>query len=81
MIAYREKAIALYDQALYEEALGVLEKATILQNNFDEGYYWMGRCYEKLNRKEEAIDAYKTALIYDPEFQEAQEGLTRLGVK
>jgi len=81
MMAYREKAIALYDQGLYEEAISVLEKATILQNNFDEGYYWMGRCYEKLNRREEAIDSYNAALFYDPEFQEAKDGLLRLGVK
>jgi len=81
MMAYREKAIALYDQGLYEEAIAVLEKATILQNNFDEGYYWMGRCYEKINRREEAIDSYNAALFYDPEYQEAKDGLARLGVK
>lgn len=81
MMAYREKAIALYDQGMYEEAIAVLEKATILQNKFDEGYYWMGRCYEKINRREEAIDSYNAALYYDPEFQEAKDGLARLGVK
>ena len=32
----------------YAEALEVLKRAVTIQNNFDEGYYWMGKCYEKL---------------------------------
>jgi tetratricopeptide (TPR) repeat protein len=75
MFAYREKAIALYDQAKYEEALKVLNKAVTVQNNFDEGYYWMGNCYKKLNRKEEAIQSYHTALLYDKNFIEARDSL------
>lgn len=81
MFAYREKAIALYDLTKYEEALNVLNKAVTLQNNFDEGYYWTGRCQEKLNRINDAIDSYKTALLYDPGYFEARDALERLGVK
>ena len=81
MFAYREKAIALYDQGKYEEAVQVLTRAVTVQNNFDEGYYWLGQCYEKLNRKEEAIDSYQKALLYDKDFVEAREALERLGVK
>ena len=81
MLAYREKAIALYDLAKYEEALAVLVKAVTLQNNFDEGYYWKGRCLEKLNRINDAIENYQTALQYDRNFVEAKEALARLGVK
>jgi tetratricopeptide (TPR) repeat protein len=78
MFAYREKAIALYDQAKYEEALKVLERAVTIQNNFDEGYYWMGNCYKKLNKKEEAIQSYHTALMYDKDFIEARDSLKTL---
>ncbi|MFN8243608.1 MAG: tetratricopeptide repeat protein [Ferruginibacter sp.] len=81
MFAYREKGIALYDMGKYEEALNVLNRAITLQNNYDEGYYWMGRCLEKLNRTEEAIESYRTALSYDPDFIEAKEALAKLGVK
>ncbi len=81
MLAYREKAIALYDLGKFEEALAVLIKAVTLQNNFDEGYYWKGRCLEKLNRINDAIENYQTALLYDPNFVEAKEALARLGVK
>jgi tetratricopeptide (TPR) repeat protein len=75
MFAYREKAIALYDQGKYEEALKVLTRAVTIQNNFDEGYYWLGNCYKKLNKKEEAIQSYHTALMYDKDFIEARDSL------
>ncbi len=81
MFAYREKAIALYDMGKYEDAIKVLGKAVTLQNNFDEGYYWRGRCFEKLNKTTEAIEEYHTALLYSPDFIEAKEALARLGVK
>lgn len=79
MYAYREKAIALYDLQQYTEALEVLKKAVTLQNNFDEGYYWMGRCYEKLDRKSDARQSYQQALLYDKNYVEAREALDALG--
>ncbi len=81
MFGYREKAIALYDLGKYESALAVLDKGITIQNNFDEGYYWRGRCMEKLNRIKDAIEEYRTALMYNPDYIEADDALTRLGVK
>ena len=81
MFGYREKAIALYDLAKYDEAIKVLDKAVTLQNNFDEGYYWRGRCLEKLNKPTEAIEEYRTALMYSPDFVEAKEALAKLETK
>ncbi|HEX7458923.1 MAG TPA: tetratricopeptide repeat protein, partial [Ginsengibacter sp.] len=78
MFSYREKAIALYDLGKYREALEVLKRAVTVQNNFDEGYYWMGKCYEKLGNKEDAIQSYQTALLYDKNFLEAREALNKL---
>ena len=78
MYAYREKAIALYQEKKYEEAIKVLRRGVTLQNNFDEGYYWMGKCYEKLNQKEQAIQSYQSALLYDKNFTEARNALDRL---
>ncbi|MDE3183480.1 MAG: tetratricopeptide repeat protein [Bacteroidota bacterium] len=78
MYAYREKAIALYTEKKYEDALNVLKRAVTIQNNFDEGYYWMGKCYEKLNKKDEAIQSYQNALLYDKDFIEARKALARL---
>ena len=81
MFAYREKAIALYDISRYDGAIEVLNRALTIQNNFDEGYYWRGMCYEKLNKKQEATENYQMALLYDKNFIEAKEALSRLGVR
>lgn len=81
MEAYREKAIALYNQRKYEEALQVLNKAVTLQNSYDEGYYYIGKCLEKLNRYDEAIESYQRALLYNPDYSEAKEALAALAKK
>ena len=78
MDAYLEKSIALYDLKKYAEAATLLEKAVTLQNNFDRGYYYLGRCFEKLNKKEDAIEAYQMALRYDPNYAEAKDALGKL---
>jgi len=81
MYAYREKAVALYDLGKYNESVAVLKKAVTLQNNFEEGYFFMGRSLEKLNRTQEAIESYQTALMYAPDYIEAKDALGRLGIK
>lgn len=81
MEAYREKAQVLYDQGNYQQAADVLTKAVTLQNNYDEGYYYLGRNLEKLNRRAEAIEMYRRALLYDPQYTEAKDALARLGIK
>jgi tetratricopeptide (TPR) repeat protein len=82
MFAYREKGIALYDMGRYEDDITVLDKAVTLQNGFEEGYYWLGRCLEKLNKPNDAIEEYKMALLYSQnDYDEAKEALARLGVK
>lgn len=78
MYAYREKAIALYNLSKFNEALKVLERAVTIQNNYDEGYFWMGKCYEKLNQKEDAIQSYQRALLYDKDFIEARDALDKI---
>jgi tetratricopeptide (TPR) repeat protein len=81
MEAWLEKGLALYDLKKYKEAAEVLEKSISIQNNFDKGYYYLGQCYEKLNRTDEAIQAYQIALNYDPNYVEAKDALGKLGIK
>jgi tetratricopeptide (TPR) repeat protein len=81
MFAYREKAIVLYNLGKYDESITVLSKAVTLQNKFDEGYYWMGKCYEKLNKIDYAVKNYKIALLFNPDYIEASDALGKLGVK
>ena len=81
MFAYREKTKCLYGQGKYIEAVRVMEKAITIQNSFDEGFYWIGKCNEKLGNRAEAIDNYTTALQLDPDYIEAKDALSKLGVK
>lgn len=79
MNAYREKSIALYGKGQFNEALETLDKAITVQNNFSEGYFYSGKCLEKLNRNAEALKAYETALaLENNDYQEASEAIERL---
>lgn len=80
-LAYREKAIAEYDMGKYLDALKTLNLALAVKKTYDEAYYWMGRCFEKLGKPEEAIDNYKQALQLTPDYVEAKDALAKLGVK
>jgi tetratricopeptide (TPR) repeat protein len=79
-LAYREKAIAEYDLGKYNNALKTLQLALTVKKTYDEAYYWMGRCFEKLGKKEEAIDNYKQAMVLSPDYAEAKDALAKLGV-
>jgi tetratricopeptide (TPR) repeat protein len=79
--AYLEKAMALYDLKKYSDAADVLEKSVKVQPKFDRGYYYLGQCYEKLQRTQEAIEVYQVALQLDPDYEEVKDALGRIGVK
>lgn len=78
MEAYIQKAILFMSLNRNEEAIDVLKKATTVQNNYDEGYYYLGSCYEKIKDTANAIDAYNKTLMINPNFIEAKEALKRL---
>ncbi len=76
--AYKEKAICLYALSKYEEAIQSLQKAVALRSSYDEGFYWLGKCYQKLNMPKDAIANYEMALQIDPDYAEAKDALTKL---
>jgi tetratricopeptide (TPR) repeat protein len=76
--AYIEKGIVFFKQKNMDEALNTFQLAARVSNTYPDSYYWMGRCYEKINRKEEAIASYERALSLDRNFGEAKEALKRL---
>ena len=78
MFSYREKAMCLYDMGKYNNALQVLQKAVSINTAYDEAYYWMGRCYEKLGNNDEAVKNYQLALQIDKNYIEAKEALAKL---
>ncbi|KPV97300.1 DNA polymerase III subunits gamma and tau [Pseudoalteromonas sp. P1-9] len=59
---------ALYQQGDFENALKKFK-----QDSSAEGLYNQGNALAKLNRFDEAIDAYDKALAQQPEFKQAQE--------
>jgi tetratricopeptide (TPR) repeat protein len=82
LMAYREKAIAEYDLGKYVEALKTLELSLAVKKTYDEAYYWMGRCYEKLGKKEEAAENYQMALQFaeNHDYPEAKDALGKMGI-
>ncbi len=77
--AYIEKGLVYYDQQKFAEAWKVFKLSTNVKNSFADGYFWMAKAEEKLNRKEDAINNYKRSLALDQSIEEAREGLKRLG--
>jgi tetratricopeptide (TPR) repeat protein len=80
LFAYREKALCQYDSGKYLDALKTLELAITVNKTYEEAYYWMGKCFEKLNKKEQAIQNYQLAIQFDPNYIEAKDALGKLGV-
>jgi tetratricopeptide (TPR) repeat protein len=80
LFAYREKALCQYDTGNYLDALKTLELAITVNKTYEEAYYWMGRCFEKLDKKEQAIQNYRLALQFDPTYIEAKDALGKLGL-
>ena len=75
---YIEKGIIFFDQKNYDEALKTFQFATNISYTNADNYYWMGRCYEAIGKKDEAIDYYYKALTFDKNFKEAREAVGRL---
>jgi tetratricopeptide (TPR) repeat protein len=78
MEAYREKALALAALKKYNEAIYTLNKALTLNNNYPEGYFYLGEILEKTNNTDGAIEAYQKALLYDTGYIEASNAIERL---
>ena len=69
---YIEKGIIFFEQKNYDEALKTFQFAANISYTNADNYYWMGRCYEAIGKKEEAIDYYYKALTFDRNFTEAR---------
>ncbi|WP_336517446.1 tetratricopeptide repeat protein [Pollutibacter soli] len=76
--AYLEKGILLYNQKRYAEALKIFEKARTVSNTNADAYFWTGKTYEAMDKKEEAIEFYKKTLGLDDKIAEAEDRLKNL---
>lgn len=75
---YLEKGIILYQQKNYDEAIKTFQYASKINYTNADACYWTGRCYEAIGKKEEALDYYYQAVMFDRDFAEAKEGIKRL---
>jgi len=46
-----------------------------------DAYYWQGRCFEAIGKREDAVDNYIRAYSLDRSFKEAKEHLDSLRKK
>lgn len=76
--AYIEKGIVLHDLKHYDSALKVFTMAATVANTNPDAWYWMGRCYEALGKKDLALVNYQRAFAIDRKFEEAKEGVDRM---
>ena len=76
--AYLEKGIALFKQKEYQPALQTFLMSIKVSETYSDGYFWIGRCYEATGDKQQAIDYYRQALLYDKDFTEAADRIKHL---
>ena len=79
--AYIEKGIVLYEMKNIDEALQTFKLASTISPRDADTYYWQGRCYEAIGKKEDAMDNYIRAYSLDRNFVQARQRLENLRKK
>ncbi len=69
----------LYRMDRVADAAVLFERATAQDPERKAAWFNLGLCMERLERKDEAQRAYRTALDLDPDYDNATQGLQRLG--
>jgi tetratricopeptide (TPR) repeat protein len=79
--AWMERGYSFYDQKLYSDAEANYNQLTQIDASDAEGWYWLAKSQEALNKKVEAIKNYERAYALDGTLQEAKESIERLKAK
>ena len=79
--AYLEKGIVLFENKNIDEALQTFKLASTISPRNADTYYWQGRCFEAIGKKEEAMDNYIRAYTLDRSFIEAKQHIDNLRKK
>jgi tetratricopeptide (TPR) repeat protein len=61
-------AMIYYEEGKFEDAIKGLTEC-ILENRFSEFYYYRGMCHFALQKYQEAINDWETAIILFPEYE------------
>lgn len=78
MPAYIEKGLVYFDGKQYRQALDVFSFAADVNHLYPDAYYYMGRSYEMMNRKDSAAFYFKQSLALDKESVETAAALRRV---
>ncbi len=78
MPAYIEKGLVYFDGKQYRQALDVFSFAANINHLYPDAYYYMGRCYELMNKKDSAAFYFKQSLALDKEALETKAALERV---
>ncbi len=78
MPAYIEKGLVYFDAKQYQQALQVFSFAADVHHLYPDAYYYMGRCYELMNKKDSAAFYFKQSLALDKEAPETEAALRRV---
>ncbi len=76
--AYLEKGYLFFDSKQYSEALKIFTKLSVISTANANAYYWIAKCQETLNNKEEALINYQKAYGLDKSIVEAKSAMERL---
>lgn len=81
-LVFSQMAKAYDGKKDYQNALKNLDYIIeFIDPSLTEVHYQRGEVLEKMGRQKEAIEAYRKAASFDPDYEPAQEALKRLGVK
>ncbi len=78
MPAYIEKGLVYFDAKQYQQALDVFSFAANVNHLYPDAYYYMGRSYEMMNKKDSAAFYFKQSLALDKESPETKAALERV---
>lgn len=76
--AYIEKGKALLDQQKVTPAYKVFGLANTIDPAFADAWFWIARCQEQMDLKDEARQNYEKAYSLDKSFTEAKEAADRI---
>lgn len=78
MEAYMEKGFIFYDKRQFDEAIKIFQTVITIKNNYPDGYYWLGKCFEAKNNRPAASENYEKAFSLDHQLHEAETAIKRL---
>lgn len=79
--AYYNMGYIYMQQDSLQKAYRQYDIVTKLEPQDPEAYFNRGLCSELMGKKEDAINDYNQALVFDQEYEDPVEGLRRLGAK